>query len=128
MLKSAIVGCGRIASGFDDDPKRKSSIATHAGAYKFLKNEVDLICASDIDELKLKNFGEKWDIKKLYVDYKEMLAKEKIDILSICTWASSHFEICKEAVNNGVRAIFCEKPIAESLAEADEKIFAKKIR
>jgi len=121
MYKAGIVGCGRIASDFDDDPKRKTSIATHAGAYKFLP-DVELTAASDLDRDRLNKFGDKWDVTSLYTNYKEMLSKEKLDILSICTWSSTHLEICKEAVNAGVKAVFCEKPITESLAQADEMI------
>ncbi len=119
--RAAIVGCGRIASGFDNDPKRKDSIATHAGAYKFCQ-DTELVAAADIDSAKLKEFGEKWDVNNLYSNVDEMLEKENIDILSICTWSPTHNEICKKAVKNNVKAIFCEKPIADTLKAADEMI------
>lgn len=121
MFKAAIVGCGRIASDFDNDSKRKDSIATHAGAYKFCP-ETELLAAADIEAEQLRKFGKKWNIKNLYSDYGEMLKKEKIDILSICTPSSVRLDICKKAVEAGVKAIFCEKPMAETLAEADEMI------
>jgi len=121
MFNAAIVGCGRIASTFDDDPKRKSSIATHAGAYDFFP-ETKLIAAADIDSAKLKEFGKKWGVAKLYTDYQDMLAKEKIDILSVCTWNPTHFQICRKAISCGVKAIFCEKPITEKLSDADRLV------
>lgn len=121
MYRAAIVGCGRIASEFDADPKRKGSIASHAGAYNSLSSVV-LNAAADVDQKKLKQFGEKWGVDKLYSDYRELLEKESIDILSICTWSSTHREICERAVESGVKAIFCEKPITESLRAADEMV------
>ena len=120
MLRAGIVGCGRIGSEFDDDPKRKQ-IATHAGAYSII-DEVQLVAACDLNKEKLEQCGKKWRIPSLYDDYKQMLAKEALDILSICTWNSTHLEIVKEAVNSGARAIFCEKPIADSLRNADKII------
>ena len=51
-----------------------------------------------------------------------MLREEALDILSICTWNSTHLEIAKEAVNSGIKAVFCEKPIADSLRNADKMI------
>ncbi len=49
-----------------------------------------------------------------------MLKKEKIDILSVCTQSSNHLDIIRNAANHGIRAIFCEKPLADSLKSADE--------
>lgn len=121
MYKAAIIGCGRIASDFDNDSKRQSSIATHAGAYSFLPG-IELSAAADIDPEKLKKFGLKWNVNKLYSSYQELLKKEAVDILSICTWSSTHLDIAKIAVEAGVKAIFCEKPITEKLIEADEMI------
>jgi len=114
--RAGIVGCGRIGSEFDDDPRRKE-VATHAGAYRAVAG-VDLIAACDLDTEKLKTCGTRWRIPSLYHDSAEMLRNETLDILSICTWPSSRMAIVKQAVNSGVRAIFCEKPIADSLADA----------
>lgn len=119
-FRAGIAGCGRIGSEFDDDPKRKA-ISTHAGAYSAVDG-VELVAASDLDEGKLDRCGKRWGIASLYKDYRKMLGNEALDILSICTWNSTHLEIVKEAINNGVKAIFCEKPIADTLRNADEMI------
>ncbi len=117
---AAIVGCGRIASLFDSDPKRKF-ISTHAGAYK-ASDRINLIAASDVDEKKLKDFGERWQVTRLYKDYHEMLKREHIDILSICTWTRSHFEVTKASAASGVKAIFCEKPISDNINDAEKMV------
>ena len=116
-FRAGIVGCGRIGSEFDDDPKRKM-ISTHAGAYSTVA-EVKLVAACDLSKENLEKCGKRWQVPSLYEDYTEMLRKEALDILSICTWNSTHLEIVKEAANSGVKAIFCEKPIADSLKNAD---------
>jgi predicted dehydrogenase len=96
-------------------------VSSHAGAYRAVK-EVELVAVCDLNPEKLEKCGRRWGIRSLYQDYREMLRKERLDILSICTWNSTHLEIAKEAVEQGVKAIFCEKPIAESLRKADEMI------
>lgn len=119
-FKAVIVGLGRIASTFDKDPLRKH-VATHAGAYRRTAG-VQLAAACDLDESKLKEFGQTWGVSALYTDFEQMLKEQKPDILSICTWQATHYELAIKAVDAGVKAIFCEKPITEKLNEADKLV------
>lgn len=120
IYRAGIVGCGRIGSEFDDDPKRKW-VATHAGAYSAI-SKTKLVAVADINKEKLEKCAKKWGVKSVYTDYKKMLKNEDLDFLSICTWSSTHLEIAKEALYTGVKAIWCEKPIANNLKSADEMI------
>lgn len=120
MFNASVVGLGRTGSEFDDDPKRKF-IWSHSGAYNNVER-TNLLALCDLDKDKLEKCGEKWGVNKLYTDHNEMLKKEDIDILSICTWNSTHLPILKSAVKNGVKAIYCEKPISVNIKEADEMI------
>jgi predicted dehydrogenase len=81
-----------------------------------------IVTAADIDKKKLQDFSNKWNVKNVYTDYKEMLKKENIDILSVCTNTSSHSEIVIYAAERGINCIFCEKPIASTLKEAEDMI------
>jgi predicted dehydrogenase len=121
--KAAIIGCGRIASDFDDDPSmiKNYGISTHAGAYVDNPN-IDLIAAADISSEKLNKFGKRWNVSRLYGDYRELLKKEKLDILSICTWNTTHLEILEEAAKYKIKAVFCEKPLSNSLDNADRMV------
>lgn len=56
MLKAGIVGCGRIGSQFDDDPKRKF-VVTHAGAYSAIDG-VELVAACDLNREELVRCGQ----------------------------------------------------------------------
>lgn len=116
--KAAIIGCGRIGCGFDDDPKRKT-IATHAGAY-YSNGNIDLAALADTNQEKLDKYSKKFNVPKTYTDYKKMLATEKPDILSICTWNSTHHEIVAETVKNNIKVIFCEKPISDTITNAKQ--------
>lgn len=115
-LRCGIVGLGRIGCGFDDSPNKKS-INTHAGAYSVHKN-TKLVSLCDIDQNKLSKYGNKYNVTELFSDHKEMFQRSELDCVSICTLADSHLEIVKEAAKNGIRGIFLEKPISNSLTDA----------
>ena len=53
-----------------------------------------------------------------------MLAHEKLDIVSVASFASSHADLVVACAESGVRAIFCEKPIATRLADAERMLAA----
>ena len=116
--RSAVVGCGRVGSLFDSDKKRKI-ISSHCGAYTN-HPRTKLISVCDIDPDKALSCKKQWDAGSHYVNYQEMLDNENIDILSVCTHPDTHKEIINAAVKNGVKSIFCEKPISNSLSSAEQ--------
>lgn len=119
-FKIGVVGCGRIASVYSDDPKRKY-ISTHIGAYRRLRN-TEIIAACDIDKKRLDKCLKKWNISRGYTNLRKMLKEEKIDILSICTPPETHYSILKEAAKFSIKGIFCEKPLASTLKDAKKMI------
>lgn len=118
--KVGIIGLGRQASLFEDDLLAQKP-CSHAGAYTIF-SKTEIVSACDIREDRLKKFSKKWGVKSLYRDYREMLKKENLDIVSICTHAPLHHEMTLAAARSGVKAIFCEKPMATTLKEAEEMI------
>jgi predicted dehydrogenase len=61
----------------------------------------------------IENFG----IPRHYTDYRQMLEKEKPDIVDIITPPPTHLEMCKIAADLGVH-IICQKPLAPTFDEA----------
>ena len=109
VLRAAVVGCGRIGCGFDDEPLRKT-ISTHAGAYH--KNEkTELIALCDIDEQKLEKYGKKFSVNNLFTNIDEMIQKVNPEIISICTLPEEHAQMVIKTSNAGVKGIFCGAPI-----------------
>jgi predicted dehydrogenase len=53
-----------------------------------------------------------------------MLANEQLDIVSVCTPTRTHAEIFDAVARSGVKGAFLEKPIAQSLREADALVAA----
>jgi UDP-N-acetyl-2-amino-2-deoxyglucuronate dehydrogenase len=70
-----------------------------------------------LDEAR-KEFG---DIS-YYPDHLSMLKDARLDILTIATSGEYHAAITRDAVAYGIRGIYCEKPMACSLADADAMI------
>jgi UDP-N-acetylglucosamine 3-dehydrogenase len=119
-LKCAVIGCGRIGCGFDDN--QSNLIKTHAGSY-FKNSQTNLVALCDIDKKKLEKYAKKYKISKTYTSTSELFKNEKLDCVSICTLVSTHLKIVEEAANSGVKGIFLEKPISNSMDDA-KKIIA----
>ena len=66
---------------------------------------------------KAENLG----IPKAYSDYKEMIEKESLDMLHICTPNFTHCDIALYAMDHDVNVI-CEKPMCCTVEEADKMI------
>jgi predicted dehydrogenase len=111
-LRAAVIACGRISRA-------------HAHGYR-ANSEIELVACADISREALDAFGEQFSVppEKRYLDYNEMLDKEKPDIVSVCSHHQLHASMTIDAAKRKPRAIFCEKPIALSLGEADDMIEA----
>lgn len=118
--RAAVVGCGRIGCAFDDDPRREY-VSSHAGAYA-VTPKLHLAALADLDLKKVHHYADRFNVPGRYTDFLEMLKKESPDVVSVCTWNYTHLDIVRAAVEQGVKAIFCEKPIADTLWAADEMI------
>ena len=80
---------------------------------------IDFVAIADDNPEGLRKAGERNGVKKLYGDYREMLEKEDLDVVSVAMRHSVYHEkIVIDCANAGVQ-IFCEKPIAPDLESAD---------
>jgi len=98
MMKSAFLGCGGRARG-------------HARAYKYVKNG-KMVAICDLNEERLKSFGEEFGIETRYTDIHEMLDKESPDVLHIVTPPTLRYDLMKIADDHDVPVVIIEKPIA----------------
>ena len=118
VFNAAVIGCGNMGSEYDKGGSGKFPLS-HAGAYS-ANRQTNLTAVCDINRRKMLKAKKKWNTKSGYTDYKEMLDKEKIDILSIASSTPSHLGILKEALRGDLKAIFLEKPVSENLTEAEK--------
>ncbi len=118
-FKAGIVGCGNIGGQYDERSK-KNGIYTHAGMYRGTK-EFDLLCASDIDSKRLRDFGNYWQVDHLYDNHEEMFKNEALDIISVATPDETHCQVILDALRyHPPKIIFTEKPLANSIEQGIE--------
>ena len=86
----------------------------HVHAYHALPH-VEVLAVAAIDNLK--EFSQENDVKDTYEDYNEMLARDDIDLVSVCVPNFLHKEVVEATAKAGKHMI-CEKPIATSLEDA----------
>lgn len=99
----------------------------HMKGYKELERDgiVELVAACDIDAEKLANYASQYGFQRTYTDYNEMMEKEELDCVSVCTWNAAHKGATVAALRGGAN-VLCEKPMAMNAAEAEEMIAASK--
>lgn len=112
-MKYALIGCGRISPN-------------HIMAAK--NNNLEIVAICDIDTNCMDDKVKKFDLPNsvnLYTDYKDMLQKEKPELVAIATESGLHAEIAIDCINAGCNVII-EKPIALSIEDANAIIEAGK--
>ena len=119
--KVGFIGCGRPwksdgATGF-------GMSHAHAMGYKTSPDCV-ITALADISEENAKAFQETHSGERIYTDYQEMLAKENLDIVSVCTWPHLHAPMVIAAAEAGVKAIHCEKPMATTYGDSKRMVEA----
>jgi predicted dehydrogenase len=123
---AAIIGCGRMAGSIDDEVRDHPAVIfpySHAGTYQICPRTT-LVAAAEIVDDRRNAFLARWEIPRGYRDYREMIERERPEIISVTTRPGSHREIVVFAAEHGVKGIWCEKPLCCSLAEADAMVEA----
>lgn len=96
-IRIAIVGCGRISKN-------------HFGSIEKHAENIELVSVCDVDESVLKEHQDKYSVPG-YQSLEEMLKKEELDIVSICTPSGIHPRQVVLAAKAGIH-VMTEKPMA----------------
>lgn len=96
-IKIAVVGCGRISRN-------------HFGSIEKHSSELELVAVCDIDPVVLAEHAETYKVPA-YRDMEEMLQKEQIDLVALCTPSGIHPDQAVLAARHKVHVI-TEKPMA----------------
>ena len=126
--RAAVIGLGRMGSTFDDEMSEGGSIFLpycHAPSY-CASPHTELVAGADPHDEQRAIFGDRWGLEQdhLYGDYRQMLERENLDLVSVCTTARIRSQIVQDCARAGVKAVWAEKPIALTLAEADAMVEA----
>ncbi len=130
MYQAAVIGLGFIGAGDQVSgdalgQKVENLDGTHAQALA-THGQIELVAGSSRDEGRRRRFVERMNVENTYSDWREMLRREAIDIVSIATYTPWHAEIAIAGAEAGIRAVICEKPIATRVRDADRVIDACK--
>lgn len=89
-----------------------------------LNERIQVVGLADPDEEGRAKYGEECKAPNLYADYREMLEKEKPDIVAVGPrWTVNHKEYLDACVAIGAHG-FLEKPLCVDMAEADAMVAA----
>jgi predicted dehydrogenase len=110
-LRAGVIGTGRKKERADRFGYAMAY--RHAEGYKLL-DTCELVACADIVEENAKAFAATYGAAGVYTDYRQMLADERLDQVSICTWMHLHEPMVLDACAAGVKAIHCEKPMADT--------------
>lgn len=105
-VKIGVIGTGGIAQN------------AHLPAYKNCP-QAEVVAIADIKPEKLVEAGEKFGVEKRFTDYRELLALDEVDAVSICTPNYMHKEPAIAALRAG-KHVLCEKPLAMNGDEGQE--------
>lgn len=119
-----VIGLGRISSTIDDEVQGHPTVMlpyAHTAALLEIA-EVDVVAGADPYKAQRDAYVQRWGVDHVYADYHDMLDKENLDIVCVATSAKPRPEIVKTIAQSGAKAIYAEKPLAFSLADADEMV------
>ena len=117
----AVIGIGRIGYECEKDVLRDKP-ASHVGACLACP-EVNFVGVADVDGAKLEAFKAEHPRVAVYRSYRELMEKEKPQVVSVCTPVKSHAQILYDLVEyDFLRLIFMEKPLAHNVDAAKEMV------
>jgi predicted dehydrogenase len=123
-LTAAIIGLGKAGSRFDEEPGRLAPWS-HAGAYLALPDQFRIVGAADPDPGNAERFRQRCPEVPVFPDAAAMFRSVQPDVVSICTPAGRHRADVEAALTvPSLKAVWCEKPLATSLADAETMVAA----
>lgn len=111
-MKVGIVGCGKVAKGY-----HIPTLLKVGGA------KIAAVC--DISEAEAKRTANMFDINRYYTDLTDMLKREDLEMVDICTPPQMHAPMAIRAMEVGCHVLI-EKPFTLNVGDADEILRASK--
>ncbi|GGG11166.1 Gfo/Idh/MocA family protein [Paenibacillus abyssi] len=106
MIRVAVIGTGSISSA-------------HIESYLSFGERCRIVAFCDVSPESAQAKKQAYNLDcDIVSDYRELLQREDIDLVSVCTPPYTHADISVTALNAG-KHVIVEKPMASSLAECD---------
>lgn len=108
-IRFAIIGCGVIGK-------------VHAEQLGEVP-DAELVAVADVIEERASSLASKYNNVAWYTDYREMLKRDDIDVVNVCTPSGMHADMGIDAAQSG-KHVITEKPMDITLEKADAFISA----
>lgn len=112
-LKIGIIGSGGIAQ------------SCHMPAYASIPERCEMFAVADVNLDTAKAAAEKFAVPHVFTDYRELLALDEIDAVSVATPNAFHMQPTVDALRAG-KHVLCEKPMAMNADECRAMIRAQR--
>ncbi|MCV4286284.1 Gfo/Idh/MocA family oxidoreductase [Pseudomonas capsici] len=114
---TAPLGIGLIGTGFMG---RAHALAFRNVSAAFeLPVPVHLAALADADSARAEQCAQAWGFERSHSDWQQLIDDPQVQVVAITTPNHLHFPMAMAAIAAG-KAVYCEKPLAVSLAQADE--------
>jgi len=138
FIRKTAVGLGVLAAGWHGraeakDSKYRAAVIGRTGGGNYGHGldvvwndieQVEVVAVADEEEKGRAAAAKRLNVSKAYSDYREMLEKERPQIVSVAPrWLDCHRDMVLACAEHGCH-VFLEKPICQSLEQADEMIAA----
>src|SRR6185369_1201518 len=111
-MKKSPIGIGIIGSGF----ARTTQIPGYKGC-----SGARLIAVASRQRERAELVAREFDIPNVANDWRELVSRDDVDLVSVVTPPATHKEIVLTALANG-KAVLCEKPMAMNAEESQEMV------
>lgn len=110
-LRVGVIGCGGMS---------RNHVAGYLNCGRY-----DVVALADLDAGAMDDMDGQFDITtKHYTDARQMLEAERLDVVSIGTWHTGHAPWTIAAAAHRPKAILCEKPMADTIGQAERMLVA----
>lgn len=111
------LGVGLIGTGFMG---RAHALAFHNARTTFdLPFNLILVALADADAARAQQCAASWGFQRSHDDWQQLISDPAVNLVAIATPNQLHFPMAMAALEAG-KAVYCEKPLAVSLAQARE--------
>ena len=108
--------CAKRSEGLIEDELDPNQFVTPYGHFSGFaaSEETEVVAVANRSEERLKRFSDRFGVTNTYLDYREMIKREKPGIVSVTTPSCARAEPIIFGAENGVRGIFSEKGLCPS--------------
>jgi len=109
-LRVGIIGVGQISQ------------REHLAHYD-KHEDAEIVAVCDIDEPRLCEMADKYQVPHRYTDFRKLLERDDLDAVDVCLHNNFHAPVAIAALQSG-KHVYCEKPIAGSYADGKAMVDA----